>query len=241
MTTLNLQTTIGQLVRERPGRSRLFEQLGIDYCCGGKIPLAQACTQKGLDPQQVLDQLHQSDLQGSASFEGQTDFSSMSLTELADHVQNTHHAYLKQELPRLGYMVRKVAAVHGQHHPWMLQVDEIYAGFATEMESHMIKEERVLFPLIRQLDGQSGQTSPQPRMSIAGPISVMEHEHDDAGSALAKIKALSDGYAPPEGACNTFRAMLDALAHLEKDLHQHVHKENNILFPNALAHEKTHA
>lgn len=237
MTTLTLNTTVGELVKERPARSRLFEKLGIDYCCGGKIPLAQACAKKNLDPMKILHQLQQDDQQNADSPSHLIDANGMTLTQLADHIQHTHHAYLKQELPRLGFMVRKVAAVHGQHYTWMLEIDGIYAGFAAELESHMLKEEQILFPLIRQLDALAPNAPLNTEMSIAGPINVMEHEHDDAGNALERMKQLSEGFTPPEGACNTFRAMLDALAYLEKDLHQHVHKENNVLFPKAIAIE----
>jgi regulator of cell morphogenesis and NO signaling len=230
-----LDTTVGELVTQRPGRSRVFEKLGIDYCCGGKKPLAEACKNKGLDADTVLSMLLAMEEDTSGQKEDWTD---LSLTELTTHIENTHHDYLKRELPRLGAMVRKVAAVHGSYYPWMLEVDGIYAGFAAEMESHMLKEEQILFPLIRRIDsgdaGSAGDCGP----GIANPIRVMEHEHDDAGQALSRMRELTNAFTPPMDACNTFRAMLDGLAELEADTHRHVHKENNVLFPVALEKEK---
>ena len=233
--TPTLETTVGELVTQRPSRSRVFESLGIDYCCGGKKPLAAACKNKGLDAGTVLSMLLATEADADEKNE---DWTGLGLNELANHIEQTHHAYLRRELPRLGAMVRKVAAVHGSHYPWMLEVDGIYAGFAAEMESHMLKEEQVLFPLIRRIDsgdtGAAGECGP----GIANPIRVMEHEHDDAGQALSRMRELTSGFTPPIDACNTFRAMLDGLAELEADTHRHVHKENNVLFPGALEKEK---
>ena len=164
----------------------------------------------------------------------------MSLAELCDHVQTTHHAYLKEELPRLHRMVHKVAAVHGDRCPWMRDVLEVYLPFMDDMTQHMTREEGVLFPLIRQLDGGGGGASGggSGGMSVAGPINMMEREHDGHGDALARIRELTDNFTPPLGACNTFRAALDGLRELEADMHQHVHKENNVLFPRAIELER---
>ncbi len=216
----------------------MFEKLGLDYCCGGKLPLAEACAKRGMDAQSVLAEVLAYDAQSTPETGGLVDADAMKLTDLADHIQHTHHTYLKEELPRLGFMVRKVAAVHGDNHPWMVEVDSVFRAFSAELQSHMMKEENVLFPLIRGLE--SGQPGPDHAcgMGLAAPIRAMEHEHDNAGDAMEKIRDLSDDYAPPVDACNTFRAMLDGLQDLEKDMHQHVHKENNVLFPKALAFEE---
>ncbi len=213
-----VESTVGELVTERPAHSRIFEKLGIDYCCGGKKPLAEVCAARGLDAQAVLQTL----LAAEASFSdaevstNERNWSQASLTELADHIEQTHHAYLKQELPRLGAMVRKVAAVHGSHHPWMLEVDGIYASFAAEMQSHMMKEEQMLFPMIRSLESGEAVAAGPCGSGVANPVRVMEHEHDDAGQALARMRALSDNFTPPAGACNTFRATLDGLRSLKQ-------------------------
>jgi regulator of cell morphogenesis and NO signaling len=232
MATPSLSTTVGEFVKDRPGRSRIFEQLKIDYCCGGKVPLVDACQKKGLDPQQVLAQIFRDD----AADTRYVDANAMALAELADHIEQTHHAYLRQELPRLDFMTHKVANVHGEHEPRLHQLRETFVGFQQELVSHMMKEETVLFPMIRQLEQSQGPIAFHCG-SLANPIRAMEHEHDNAGDALERFRVLTDDFTPPDWACNTFRAMYDALSKLEPDMHQHVHKENNVLFPKALARE----
>jgi len=235
MTTLNPQTTVGELVKDRPARSRIFEQLQIDYCCGGKIPLAEACAKKGLDADDVLSRIQQAD--ADADDASLVDADAMGLAELADHIEQTHHAYLREELPRLDFMTRKVAAVHGDHEPRLHAIRETFVAFQEELRNHMMKEEQVLFPMIRQVEQADGPIKFHCG-SLANPIRMMEHEHDNAGNALEQFRELTDGYTPPDWACNTFRAMYDALADLEPNMHQHVHKENNVLFPKALAREQ---
>ncbi|MBC2592902.1 iron-sulfur cluster repair di-iron protein [Ruficoccus amylovorans] len=232
MTQPNAQTTVGELVRERPARSRVFEQHRIDYCCGGKRPLAEACAERKLDLALILRELEASD----RADERLVDADAMSLSTLADHIEATHHAYLREELPRLDFMTRKVAAVHGDTEPRLRTIREVFIAFEQELSSHMLKEEQVLFPMIREIE--STDTAPQFHCgSLANPISQMESEHDSAGNALAQFRSLTDDYTPPEWACNTFRALYDALAELERNMHQHVHKENNVLFPKALRRE----
>jgi regulator of cell morphogenesis and NO signaling len=227
--------TVGSIVAKRPALSRVFEQAGIDYCCGGKIPLDDACRKKGIDSAQLLATLEQA---AAVPGEPGVNAAAMTLTALADHIEATHHAYLKAELPRLDAMTNKVAAVHGEHDARLAQVRDTFGGLLTEMGSHMMKEEQILFPMIRQLEASAAAPAFHCG-SVANPIRVMEMEHDQAGAALATMRGLTDGFTPPDWACNTYRAMLDALAHLEHDLHQHVHKENNILFPRAIALETT--
>lgn len=226
--------TVGELVRENPARSRVFESFSIDYCCGGKVPLESACRKKGLDPQRIVEALEIAD---SNSPPNGADPSDMGLAELADHIEATHHAYLRDELPRLDFITRKVAGAHGDREPRLHQIQEVFLACREELEAHMLKEERVLFPMIRELDGSQGPVSFHCG-SLANPIRMMEHEHDNAGHALQQLRSLTDGYTPPDWACNTYRAMLDGLATFEQDMHQHVHKENNILFPRALSLEK---
>lgn len=235
--TFDTHTSVGAFVVDRPARSRVFEQLKIDYCCGGKLPLDEACAKGKLDPQAVLARLLEVD--SGAEGDSLVKANEMSLTELADHIQQTHHTYLKAELPRLTAMVNKVAAVHGDHYPWMREVQAIYRAFTEELTQHMWKEERVLFPLIRQIEARTIEPGQARCGSVSNPIRVMENEHDHAGDALATISELTHGYTPPADACNTFRATLDGLQQLEADMHQHVHKENNILFPRAIAMEQS--
>jgi len=221
---------VGSIVTNWPAASRVFEQAGIDYCCGGKIPLDQACRNQGIEPQPILAALEKLVAAGTEPVVNAT---ALTLTALADHIEATHHAYLRTELPRLCTLTSKVASVHGDKDVRLAAVRDTLAALAAEMGQHMMKEERILFPMIRQLD--ASESVPAFHCgSLANPIGQMELEHDQAGAALVQLRALTDGFNPPEWACNTYRAMLDALAHLEQDLHQHVHKENNILFPRAI-------
>ena len=228
MPTVELETPVGQLVRERPARSRVFDALKIDYCCGGKRSLREACERGKVSPEEALKQLEASDAAAEESSD-LVDAGKMTLTELADHIEQTHHAYLKEELPRLDRMTEKVARVHGDKEPRLLEVRKAFMALYAEMMPHMMKEEQILFPMIRALE--TATERPQFHCgSVTNPIRQMEHEHDATGNALAVIRKATEGFVPPEWACNTYRAMLDGLAQLERDTHQHVHKENNVLF-----------
>lgn len=223
MTTIDMSSTVGDLVTAQPGSSRVFMKHGIDFCCGGKRTLGDACRDLGLDPARVVAEL------AAMPAEPRDDLADAPLSELCDYIEKTHHDTARAELDRVGALLEKVARVHGAKHPSMVELASVFAGFAQELSSHMQKEERVLFPAIRALA----------RGRVAGhlraPISVMQHEHVDAGDALKRMRALGYDYAPPEGACNTFRAALGGLADIEADLLRHVHLENNILFPRALS------
>jgi regulator of cell morphogenesis and NO signaling len=159
------------------------------------------------------------------------------MTELADHIEQTHHAYLREELPRLTGLVGKIREVHGERHPKLVEVQRVFLGLRDELMMHMMKEEQVLFPMIRQMEASDNEPSFDCG-SVDNPIRVMEHEHDNAGNALARLNELTGGYLPPADACNTYRATLSGLQELELDLHLHIHKENNILFPRASEREK---
>jgi regulator of cell morphogenesis and NO signaling len=228
------EMSVAELVVQRPSRARVFEKLGIDYCCGGKKPLQQACREHNLDVGKVLEELNQDQLTVPT---GERNWASASLTDLCDHIEQTHHRYLKEELPRLAFLTAKVANRHGDHRPELVEVARVFALLKSEMDAHMMKEERILFPLCRQLDVVD--TLPATHCgSVGNPIEVMISEHEHAGDALAQIRSLTSNYALPAEACTTYRALFDALEQLERDLHQHVHKENNILFPKALRQEK---
>jgi regulator of cell morphogenesis and NO signaling len=237
-TTQTEKPTIGQLVAESPSRSRVFEKLEIDYCCGGKRTLDEVCREKGLDPDTVYRLLQAFDAAaGVETAAPEKDWLHAPLTELCDHIERTHHAYLKEELPRLAELVAKVARVHGDHQPHLRQVEQIFNAFFGELHQHMQKEECVLFPMVRELE----KAKHLPAFhcgTVENPIQVMELEHEHAGNALFDMRNLTSGFTPPAEACNSYRAMLQRLAHLEHDMHQHVHKENNILFPRAAALEK---
>lgn len=231
MSTISVQDIVGEIITRRPMLAHAFEAAGVDYCCGGKKTLEEACREKGIDPQAFADRLEQSE----AASEGEplVDAAAMSLTELADHVEHTHHAYLRSELPRLDALTEKVASVHGGEDARLHDVRKTLLSLTAEMTSHMMKEEQILFPMIRLLEASDAL----PKFhcgSITNPIRQMELEHHDAGAALERMRALTNDYTPPDWACNTYRVMLDALAHLERDMHQHVHKEDNVLFPKAV-------
>jgi regulator of cell morphogenesis and NO signaling len=164
------------------------------------------------------------------------DVTSMSLSELANHIEQTHHAYLKSELPRLLTLADKVASAHGSKDPRLDAAKETLLAFAHELWNHMMKEEQILFPFVRRLEATDLPVDFHCG-TIRNPIRQMEHEHQDAGAALARLRQLTDNYTPPDWACNTYRALLDALAYLERDMHQHIHKEDNVLFPRAIARE----
>jgi regulator of cell morphogenesis and NO signaling len=226
MTTLRPNMTVGEIVAQRPARSRVFERLGIEYCCGGKIPLEKACAKRGLHAESVIATLEATE--AAPDGDGGPDLAALDLSGLVQHIEGTHHAYLRGELPRLGALTSKVARVHGGAHPWLVELDDVFHRMAAELEQHMHKEEQVLFPAIVRI----GAGNPS---DVSGPVAVMEHEHDEAGAALTRMRELSGGFTPPLDACNSFRAMLDGLRELELDTHEHISIENNILFPRALA------
>ncbi len=230
MSTIKHGKSVGELVRDNPARARVFESVGIDYCCGGKTPLGNACREKGLDLSVIMERLRECDLGGT---DGDASPAGMSLTALADKIEQSHHAYLRAELPRLVLLSNKVASAHGERDPRLLRVRDVVASFASDMSAHMLKEERILFPMIRALDSGTGQSLSHCG-SVADPIRQMEAEHEGSGEDLASMRELTDGFVAPAGACNTYLAMLDALAGLERDTHEHVHKENSILFPRAI-------
>lgn len=238
MITLDPEQTVGEFVRQKPTRARVFESLKIDYCCGGKVSLVRACVKRGVDVNEVLQAISANDEQ--ADLGTLVDVDSMALTELANHIEATHHAYLREELPRLDAMTEKVARVHGDKDGRLYKMRQAFVALKAELEPHMMKEERILFPIVRQLEA----STERPEFhcgSVANPIRQMEHEHDQAGDALAILHESTDAFTPPEWACNTYRAMLDSLARLEADMHQHIHKENNVLFPKAIQLEHDRA
>ncbi|TDJ70105.1 MAG: iron-sulfur cluster repair di-iron protein [Proteobacteria bacterium] len=231
MNSINSDRTVGELVLEHPSNSRIFEEYGIDYCCGGKKSLWEACAKNGISVDEVLHKLNEADT--ARPQEDATDYASMRLDDLVEHIVSTHHAYLIRELPRLRGISTKVAKVHGDKDDRLGELEGVIRSLAEELGAHMMKEERVLFPLICLL----AQTDPPQEMhfgTLGNPIGAMEADHEIAGNTLDNMRRLTDNYTPPDWACNTYRALLDGLHELEVDLHQHIHKENNILFPRAL-------
>jgi regulator of cell morphogenesis and NO signaling len=238
MSTVTSDMTVGQLVAERPARAKIFENLGIDYCCGGKVSLADACGEKGLDANTVALMISATESNAAAGSGGATeqDWTTAPLSALIDNIVAVHHDYLREELPRLSLLTEKVANAHGKGDERLYRLAEVFTGFREELESHMAKEEQILYPLNKKIDNATEPVRDHCG-SIRTPISVMEREHDDAGNDMIEFRRLTDDYTPPKTACNTFRATLDALTALEQNMHRHVHKENSILFPRAMAKE----
>lgn len=226
MTTNMLEATITDMVIERPARSRVFEQVGIKYCCAGSKTLGEACAEKGLDTAMVSALLRESDEAPEVEARAWED---APVGELVRHIVETHHAYLKRELPRLEKMADKVAKVHGKGNPKLVELYQVFRLFAADLNMHMMKEENVLFPAIL---GEGGAVCGG---SLANPIRVMESEHEDSERSLGQMRRLTDGYAPPDWACNTYRALFDGLRELDEDMQAHVYKENEVLFPRVLA------
>lgn len=233
---LDATRTVRDLATELPNATRIFEQFGIDYCCGGSKRLQDACRQANIAVDDVLRSLEGGQtVEPGAQPDG--DFNSARLTELIAHILATHHAYVKQEIPRLKQLLVKVVAVHGAGHPELSSVQQIFNDVADELSAHMMKEEIVLFPYIDKLEQAASAGKPAPVApfgSISNPIRMMEMEHESAGNALREMRSLTSDYAPPEGACFSYKTLYSALHDFESDLHQHVHLENNILFPRAV-------
>lgn len=222
MSALTRDAHVADLVLEQPGRARVFERHGIDYCCGGATPLASACAEHGLDVDAVL-----AELEATGAGAAERDWSTASSAELSAHIVAEHHGYLREELPPLRALVDKVARVHGDRHAELADVQDVFSRLADELEHHLVEEEQVVFPALVALE-QDAATAPGTEA-----IGQMVHEHEQVAGGLARLRALTGGYEPPADACNSYRAMLDRLRTLETDTHRHVHKENNILFRRA--------
>jgi regulator of cell morphogenesis and NO signaling len=234
MTTSTTDRTVGQIAAEFPASVRIFEKHGIDFCCGGKLPIHQACIAKSLDPATLMAEIEQAAQVPAAD---PTDWKNAPLSALIDHILDTHHAYMKVQLPRVEARLAKVLHAHGDRHGDMLcAVARVYGAMKAELDGHLAKEEMVLFPLVRALEGGAPSGSFHCG-SVQNPIRVMFMEHDSAGEALVELRRLTNGYTVPPDACNTFRALYFELEEMEKDLHRHIHLENNILFPRAIALE----
>lgn len=234
------EKSVRELAIEKPGAVRVFEKLGIDYCCGGKVSLEHACRTASLSLDGVLASLKVAE-QSAQQIGTRSDWHGEPLAALISHIVSTHHKYTREEVARLGPLFKKVCSVHGNNHPELLPLQGTFAELAQELTAHMMKEEMILFPHIRRMEeavNQEADLHSSPFGSVQNPVAMMEHEHDSAGDALRQLRAASHGYVAPPDACLSFRALYKALAEFETDLHQHIHLENNILFPRAVALEK---
>jgi regulator of cell morphogenesis and NO signaling len=236
------EKTVRELALENPAATRVFEKLGIDYCCGGNKSLEEACRTANLNTDQVLDSLEMVEQSAHAARKDRN-WQAEPLADLIAHIKNTHHKYTREEIARLGPLFDKVCAVHGKNHPELLQIRGTFHGLAQELTTHLMKEEMVLFPYVVRMEEATLEKEPivpAPFGTVQNPVSMMEHEHDSAGNALRAMREASGNYVAPADACVSYQTLYKALAEFEADLHQHIHLENNILFPRAVAMEKAH-
>jgi len=228
---------VGSLAAEIPGSTRVLEQLGIDYCCGGGNSIKDACLSAGLDPEEVIRRIEQASNSDDAASQ---QWQKKSLTELIGYIIDRHHEFTRRELARIEELSAKVKAVHGEKHSELVDIESTFQGLKSELTTHMLKEEQVLFPYIRTMEGALAHDKavPQPFFgTVKNPVRMMMMEHDGAGQALSELRTLSGDYAIPSDGCASFHSLYQALRELEADLHEHIHLENNILFPQAIAME----
>lgn len=232
---INAETTVREVALVVPESTRLFESLKIDYCCGGNQPLAQACASVGVDVEEVMEML--AEVGESNEGEGALNFHDASLPELITHILDTHHVFTKSEIDRLQSLADKVLNAHGGNHPELVHLDELLTRLCADLTPHMFKEEQILFPYIVAMAqaAEQNQASPFPSFgTVNNPIRMMMREHDTAGQILRELRELTSDYKVPPDACISYQTLYQALENFEKDLHQHIHLENNILFPGAL-------
>jgi regulator of cell morphogenesis and NO signaling len=230
---INSQTTVREVALQLPQSTRVFETLKIDYCCGGNQPLAQACASAGIDVDNVMQML----AEVTQSTSPVLDFQNLPLTELITHILDTHHVFTKSEMDRLQLLADKVLAAHGGNHPELVHLEELVTRLCADLKPHMFKEEQVLFPYILAMTEAATQKRAVPFApfgTVNNPVRMMMREHDTAGEILRELRALTSDYTVPADACISYQTLYQALENFEKDLHQHIHLENNVLFPKAL-------
>jgi regulator of cell morphogenesis and NO signaling len=232
------EETLGEIVKGDLRKAEVFKKLGLDFCCGGKKTLKDACGENGLDILQVKEELNKAGHANSGV--PQHDFNSWSLSFLSDYIVNVHHTYVKQNLPILRDLSEKVANRHGQQHTELKTIRNIVDEMANELAIHLQKEEVVLFPYIKELESSALGKSKEQQIfhSVNEPIAAMENDHDIVGDLARHIRELTHNYTLPENACNSYALLYKMLEDFENDLHLHIHLENNILFPKAVALEK---
>ena len=226
--------TIREIALEAPLTTRVFEEYKIDFCCGGRVPFAEACEKAGVDPAIMMSKLEA--VVDTARAEGVVAGDQRSPSELIDFIVSTHHAFTRDEFSRLLPLMYKVATKHGENHPELLEMQKLFQELANDLMPHMQKEEMVLFPYIRKTEAaQAGSPLPfAPFGTVEHPVRMMMFEHETAGDILRQLRALSADYTAPEGACPSFKGLYAGIEDLERDLHRHIHLENNILFPQAI-------
>ena len=220
--------TLAQIVNQNYRAAAVFEKYALDFCCKGKRSLQDACQEKKIPVDAIVREISDVSTEQSTPL---INFEKLSLSDLVEYIVSTHHGYTKRELPQIFSYLSKVCSKHGDQNPELFEMFKCFSELKDEMEMHMRKEELILFPRIKELEKTQRSNSTS---NIQAPISVMEDEHDHAGRLIEQIREYSNNYTPPETACTTYRLAFTSLSAFEKDLHQHVHLENNILFPRAL-------
>ena len=230
---INSAMSVREVAAQIPESTRLFETLKIDYCCGGNKPLTEACASAGVEVDNVIALLTVLTRKDNDI----ADFQKLSMTELITHIIETHHVFTKSELDRLEALIEKVIGAHATNHPELSKVGELFRQLSTELKPHMFREEQILFPYIKAIELAASENRPRPFApfgAVDNPIRVMTKEHDTAGDILRELRTVTSDYRVPADACISFQTLYQALAEFEKDLHQHIHLENNILFPKAV-------
>ncbi len=225
--------TVGAVVARDYRAAEVLEKYGIDFCCGGNVPLEAACREKGVDPQAVRRELEQA---AERPLDRSQNYDAWELPFLADYIVNTHHAYLRESIPTITAYSQKIAEVHGANHPEVIEIAAIFRKVGGELMLHLQKEEEELFPAVKrlaELRKQGAGSEAQEIAKLNEILADLSHEHDDVGAAVHEIRRLANNYAVPGDVCNTFMVTYQKLKEFEDDLHKHVHLENNILFPKA--------
>jgi len=229
----NLSKPIGEFVADDFRTAAVFSNYGIDFCCKGHRTVEEVCNKNGVNPNELLDKL---DTIANSKGNNAIDYKSWPLDLLAEYIEKTHHRYVEEKIPVLRQFLDKLCKVHGGNHPELFKINELFTGSAGELSAHMKKEELILFPFIKKmvkatLDGQAIEA---PHFgTVENPIAMMMEEHDNEGERFRKIALITNNYTPPADACNTYKVTFAMLDEFEKDLHLHIHLENNILFPEA--------
>jgi regulator of cell morphogenesis and NO signaling len=237
---LNTAKTVREVALEMPAATRVFEKLGIDYCCGGNKSLEDACGAANLEIEQVLNSLESAATAAGNRREG-SDWRAGPLADLIAYITNTHHKYTRAEIGRLGPLFEKVISVHGEKHRELVDVRDRFRALAQELSTHMMKEEMILFPYIERLEEaviEGAPVLPPPFGTVQRPVASMMQQHDSAGNLLRSMRSLTNNYQPPASACVSYKTLYAALTEFERDLHQHIHLENNVLFPRAIELER---
>ena len=227
MNRFNSSQPVGEIVSIMPQASEIFKKYKIDFCCGGNRPLSDVLSELNLNEDELLKEIHDKLNEISSEKEVFIDFRKLTSGELIDHIENIHHAYTKKVLPELGELTTKILRVHGMNHEVLFKVHKLFSLLKADLEQHLLKEEEMLFPLIKEYDKNP---SKQLLEKIGEIIKETEDEHDSAGDVLKELRKITDDFEVPKDGCNTYLLTFKLLEELESDLFQHIHLENNILF-----------